>query len=257
MIHDLILLGAGFIVGVMNAIAGGGMLIGFPIMLSIGIPALTANASANVAVLPGNISAVINYRKYLKKVPKQYLFLLIPVIFGSIVGAILLRHTSFKNFNTYIPWLLLFAVGIFIFQPFLYQLVHKHLHGPKKFRAKLKPLLIIGVAIFPVSIYGGYFGAGFGFVMLAFLGFTKLHDHMHRITALKTLLACSVSGVSIICLLSSGLINWRIGLIMGVGNLFGGTCGARIATRVSSKALRIVIVIIGVGSAIYLVLRQY
>src|SRR5487761_1839802 len=193
MLHDLILFIAGIIVGIMNAIAGGGMLIGFPITLALGIPALVANVTSNLVVLPGNISATYSYRRYLRKVPRQYLLLLIPASIGAAFGAILLKHTSFSSFNHVIPWLILFAVILFTFQPFLYKLVNNHLHGSKRSRSSNKPLIIVGVAILPLSVYGGYFGAGLGFIMLAFLGFTRLHDHIHRINALKTTITVCIA----------------------------------------------------------------
>jgi uncharacterized membrane protein YfcA len=257
MIHDLILLLAGVVVGTMNAIAGGGMLVGFPIMLALGIPALTANASANFIVLPGNLAATFSYRRYLKRVPRAYLLLVIPAIIGATLGALLLRHTSFSDFNKYIPWLMLFAVGMFIFQPFLYKQVHKRVHGTKKERSRLKPILFMGLPLLVLSIYGGYFGAGFGFIMLAFLGFTKLHDHIHRMNALKTIVTICISAVSLLCLLSSHLINWRVAMIMASGNLAGGIFGAKVAQTVSSHALRLVVISIGVITASILIVQTH
>jgi uncharacterized membrane protein YfcA len=256
MLHDVILLLAGIVVGMMNAIAGGGTLIGFPVMLALGIPALSANASSNFIVLPGNIAAGYSYRRYLKRVPKTYLLLIIPAVIGAIIGAILLRHTSFSNFNKYIPWLMLFAVFLFIFQPFLYKRVHNHIHGPKKERNRLQPILIMGLALLPFAIYGGYFGAGFGFIMLAFLGFTGLRDHIHRMNALKTIITVCISATTLACLLNSHLIDWRAALIMGTGNLVGGICGARLAQRVSSHALRVAVIFIGLITAGILIARN-
>jgi uncharacterized membrane protein YfcA len=257
MIHDLILFFAGILVGVMNALAGGGMLIGFPLMLAIGISPLVANATANLSVLPGNMGAVFSYRRYLKKVPRSYLLLLIPVALGSAGGAILLRHTSFQSFNTYIPWLILFAVLLFIFQPFLYNKLQSHLKTKKKTKKSRRSLLIIGIAIIPLSIYGGYFGAGLGFVMLAFLGFTGLHNHIHRANALKCCMTVCVSAVSLVCLFSSHLIDWHAGIVMASGNLIGGLSGAYLSKRVSSHSLRIAVIIIGVCTATYLFFRRY
>lgn len=257
MVHDLILFLAGIMVGGMNAIAGGGMLIGFPIMLALGYRPLIANATANMAVLPGNIGATYSYRKYLKRVPRQYLFLLIPAFIGAAIGATLLRHTSFKDFNSFIPALVLFAVVLFTFQPVLYNQIQRHLSSSKHSRKSIKPLASVGLAVLPLSIYGGYFGAGFGFVMLAFLGFTRLHDHIHRMNALKCSVTICISAVSIICLYSSHLINWRVGFIMGAGNLLGGIGGASLTQRISSHALRIVVICIGIGTAAFLGLRSY
>jgi uncharacterized membrane protein YfcA len=256
MIHYLILFVTGIVVGSMNAIAGGGMLIGFPILLALGSPALIANATANIIVLPGNLAAAFGYRKYLKRVPKSYLLLLIPTAAGSTIGALSLRHTSFSDFEKFIPLLILFAAILFAFQPFLYKFIHKHISS-KTNRKSLKPILYISIAVFPLAIYGGYFGAGFGFVMLAFLGFTGLHNHIHRMNALKSLTTVTIATTSIICLYSSGLINWKFGAAMGAGNLIGGYFAAVGIQRVSARYLRIFIVIIGICTAIYLGLRSY
>lgn len=257
MLHDIILFLSGIVVGVMNAIAGGGMLIGFPILLALGLPALTANATANIVVLPGNLSAAYGYRKFLRRVPKMYLLLLVPAILGSAFGAILLRHTSFTSFEHYIPWLILFAAVLFTFQPFLYKQLHTHLHGSKKKKKSMKPLIIVGIAALPLAVYGGYFGAGFGFIMLAFLGFTGLHDHIHRMNALKNVITVFIAATSIACLYSAHLIDWKHGLIMGAGNMLGGYYGAVGTQKVSSHILRIIVIVIGVSTAVYLGFRSY
>jgi uncharacterized membrane protein YfcA len=256
MLHDLILLVAGFIVGVLNAIAGGGILIGFPLMLAAGLSPLTANATANLGILPGNIGAAFSYRRYLKRVPKQYLLFLIPGAIGAFFGALILRHTSFSDFNSFIPWLIIFAVGLFAFQPYLYRLLQTHLNAKKKSKHS-KNLWIVGLAILPLSIYGGYFGAGLGFVMLAFLGFTKLHDHIHRMNALKCCMTICISAMSLIVLANSHLIHWQAGLIMASGNLVGGLSGAHYIQKISSHSIRVIVIVIGVATATYLFFRSY
>lgn len=255
--QDILLFVVGGVVGAMNAIAGGGMLIGFPVMLALGIPPLIANATTNIVVLPGNISAAFAYRKYLKRVPPQYLLLLIPVAVGAAVGATALRNTSSDGFEQLAPWLILFAVILFAFQPFLHLQIHRHLHGPKRRKQSMKPLIFTGLAIIPVAMYGGFFGAGFGFIMLAFLGFTKLHDHLHRINALKSLMTICISTVALFCLLGANLIDWRHGLIMAGGNLIGGYVAAIGTQKVSSHVIRIIVIVIGLTSAIYLAISTY
>ncbi|MGH7241275.1 MAG: sulfite exporter TauE/SafE family protein, partial [Candidatus Saccharimonadales bacterium] len=121
MLKDILLLGTGFIVGAMNAIAGGGMLLGFPVLLAIGMPALTANATTYLIVLPGNLAAAIGYRKYLQRVPRHYLLLLIPTVLGGALGTYFLRHTAPGDFAKIVPLLIVFAVALFAYQPFLYK----------------------------------------------------------------------------------------------------------------------------------------
>lgn len=255
--HDIILFLVGILVGAMNAVAGGGMLLGFPVLLASGMPALTANATSYLVVQPGNIAAAFGYRKYLKRVPRHYLILLIPAVFGGAFGSFLLRHTSPTNFERFVPWLILFAVVLFAYQPFLYKYLHDHLHGPARIRRSVRPLVIVSLAMIPLSIYGGYFGAGFGFIMLSFLGFTRLHDHIHRMNALKNISVIFLTFTSLACLAGSHLIDWRHGLVMAGGNLVGGYFGAVWTQKISSHVLRIIVIVIGLGAAIYLGLRSY
>jgi uncharacterized membrane protein YfcA len=257
MLHDIILFSVGILVGAMNAIAGGGMLIGFPAMLAMGIPPIVANATTGLIVLPGNLAALMGYRKYLRRVPRQYLWLVLPVVLGAAIGTYLLRHTSSRSFADIVPELILFAVILFAFQPFLYRYLHRHIHGPARLRKYIRPLFFIGLAILPVAIYGGYFGAGFGFIMLSFLGFTGLHEHIHRMNALKSVMTTSVAVTVLVTLWTSGLIDWHHGIFMGAGTLLGGYVGTAGTQKVSTHAIRMVIVVIGLISAAYLGLRSY
>jgi uncharacterized membrane protein YfcA len=253
---DIILFLVGIVVGGMNAIAGGGMLIGFPVLLAFGLSPIVANVTSNVVILPGQISSAFGYRKYLRSIPKSYLYLAIPCSIGAAIGAIILRNTPSSNFQHLVPGLILLAILLFIFQPFLHAHIHHHLHGPAKHRRQIQPLVLIGIAMVPLSIYGGYFGAGFGFVMLALLGFTKLKD-IHQMNGLKNVMAIFIASVSIICLYSSGRIDWQHGLSMAAGNFIGGYVGATSVQKVSSHAIRIVVILIGIGTVIYLGLRSY
>ena len=250
---DILLLLAGLLVGVMNAIAGGGMLLGFPVLLAAGLPALVANGTGNIVVLPGQLASAFGYRKYLRKTPKKYAWLLVPWILGSIFGTTLLRHTSGSTFERYVPGLILFAVLLFAFQPVLHHYLHKHIKTHSK---RIKPLVLIGFALLPVAVYGGYFGAGVGFIMLAFLGFTKIHD-AHQMNAMKNVAATFSCAASIAVLASGAYINWRYGICMGIGSAIGGYYGSRFAQRISSHSIRLVVIAIGVITATYLALRSY
>lgn len=253
MITDLLLLLTGFIVGAMNAIAGGGMLLGFPALLMLGVPALIANAAGNVATCPGQVASAFGYRKYLRQVPRQYLWLLLPITAGAAVGALTLRYTPASNFERLVPALVLFGVALFTFQPLLHFHLHRHLKG----RAKTAlPLVLLAFALLPLSFYGGYFGAGYGFILLGFLGFTNLRD-THMMNAMKNVAAICVSSTTIVCLYGSHLIDWHVGLVMATGSAIGGYLGARSAQHVSSHWLRIVIIVIGFSAVIYLTLHHY
>lgn len=250
---DSLLVLAGFVVGAMNAIAGGGMLIGFPALLALGVPALTANAVGNVVTAPGQLTSAIGYHKYLRKVPRYYAWLLLPLVCGAAIGALILRNTSAPDFERIVPGLVLFGVALFTFQPVL----HFHLHRHVKGRAKtILPLILLAIAILPLSIYGGYFGAGYGIILLGFLGFTSLPD-THMMNAMKNVAAVFVSSTTIICLSGTQLIDWHTGLIMAAGSTVGGYVGASSAQKVSSHWLRVIIIGIGLAAVVYLGLREY
>lgn len=246
--HEILVFFVGIGVGVMNAIAGGGMLLGFPVLLAVGLPAFAANVTSNVALLPGSLSSAYGYRKYIRKVPRRYALLLIPSFVGGAIGALILRNTPPTRFNDYIPALILFAVILFAVQPFVHFHLHRHIRGKTKSQLTL---FFIALALLPVAIYGGYFGAGIGFIMLAFLGFTNLHD-THQMNGLKNIASASIAIVSIVCLYSTHLINWRLGLPMGFGTLLGGYMGSRFSQRFSSHTIRIVVIAIGLCTATYL-----
>lgn len=250
---DIILLLAGFVVGTMNAIAGGGMLVGFPVLVALGLPPLVANATGAIVTAPGQLSSAYGYRNYLKRVHKRYALLLIPITLGAAVGATALRHTPAEHFAKMVPVLVLFGVLLFAFQPFLH--FHLHRHVSRRFR-RIKPLIWMGLGLLPIAFYGGYFGAGYGFLMLAFLGFTNMQDS-HMMNAMKNVSAVVLSSVSMLCLIGSGLIDWRHGLIMAVGATCGGYIGARSAQKVSSHWLRVAIIAIGLVAVTYLAICEY
>jgi len=250
---ELLLFLVGIVTGAMNAIAGGGMLIGFPVLVALGVPPLFANATGNIVTLPGQLTSAIGYRNYLRKVPKRYALLLIPCFLGAAAGALTLRHTPADHFARLVPGLVLFGVGLFALQPYMHHYLQKHLKAP---RQSAVSLIMLGLALLVVCFYGGYFGPGLGFLMLALLSFTNLHD-THTINAMKNVSAVVIAGTSVLCLFSAHLIEWRVGLIMALGSTIGGYIGARSAQKVSSYWLRIVIVCIGLTAVAYLGARDY
>lgn len=250
---DIVLLLVGIVVGAMNSIAGGGMLFGFPVMLAVGMPPIIANATSHVAVLPGQIGALFGYKNYLKKISPLYLWLTLPLAIGAIIGANLLKNTSADKFEQLIPVLLFLAVGLFVIEPFLHFHIHTHLKSKKK---NMAMLALIGISLIPIAIYGGYFGVGFGFMLLAFLGLTTISD-IHKLNAIKNVGTFVIAICTTLTLLTSGLIDWHTALIMAVGCGIGGYYGARLAQKFSSHAIRIAVICIGIVSVYYLFARTY
>lgn len=251
--HELAYFGLGIIVGAMNAIAGGGGLVSFPAFIALGIPPLVANATNALIAFPGQISSAFGYRNYLRRVPKRFIFLLIPLTIGTAIGALVLRNTSAEDFAQIVPWLVYAGVLLFTVQPLLHFHLKQHLHGKHR---TITPLFWIGLALLPVSFYGGYFGAGFGFMMLAFLSFARISD-VHMMNAMKNVGATFVGLTVVICLFNSGLVDWYVGAIAAAGSLVGGYAGARYSQRLSSHWLRIIVIIIGFSAVIYLALQRY
>lgn len=253
--NDLIILAAGIVVGTMNAIAGGGMLIGFPVLVALGVPPLVANVTSNIITPPGQLTAIGGYREYVKRIPARYALLFIPVVVGALCGALLLRHTSMESFAAHVPWLILFGVVLFAFQPIVHLHLNRHMRR-KRYKHTLLPLLLLGLAVIPISVYGGYFGAGYGFMMLAFLGLGNIHE-VHMLAAMKNMSAVVVSAISIVCLYGTGLIDWRVGTIMAIGTACGGYLGAHVGKRIPSHLLRVAVIAIGLGAASHLALQHY
>lgn len=250
---DLLLFLTGLLVGTMNAVAGGGMLIGFPILVTLGVPPLVANVTGNLVTGPGQLASAWGYRRYIRKIPRRFALLALPLAAGSAGGAFVLRHTSAQDFAHIVPGLVLFGVLLFSVQPLVHFHIKQHLHGRRRTMANLA---LIGLALLPLGLYAGYFGAGFGFMMLAFLSFTHLHD-THMLNAMKNLAATIVSAVALVCLYSTHLIDWRVGLITALGAIIGGYTGARLTQHVSSHWLRIAVIVLGFASVVFLALHRY
>jgi uncharacterized membrane protein YfcA len=254
MLSDVILFLFGLVVGVMNAVAGGGGLVGFPALISVGgLTALSANATGYLVMLPGQLTSAFGYRKYLRNVPKYYALLLLPCMAGAAIGSVILRHTPSSDFGDLVPWLILLAVGLFAFQPFLQAHIHRHITNRV---AHARPFVVIALLLFLLSIYGGYFGPGFGFVLLAFLSFTRLNQ-LHQMNGLKNIAAVVMAITSIAVLAHGSFIDWHAGLIMAVGSALGGYGGAHFVQKVPSHISRYIVIAIGFAAAVHLALRTY
>lgn len=248
MFVDIILFATGIVVGTMNAIAGGGGLVGFPVLLAVGLPALTANATSYVAALPGQLSSAWGYRRYIDRVPKLYALLLVPCAVGAAIGAHILRSTSFGQFDRLVPFLVLSSVVIFALQPLLRFHLMAHLHSRHKNAIKFG---LLAAAVLIMATYGGYFGVGLGFAILALIGFTNIRE-IHTMNGMKNIASTVIAVTAIVSVFSAHIIHWRYGLIVASGSLVGGYVGARLAQRVPSHVLRVVVIAIGLVTTGYL-----
>jgi uncharacterized membrane protein YfcA len=235
---------AGFVAGVMNSIAGGGTLITFPTLIFVGIPSIPANATNTVALLPGILSSGAGYRKKFRSV-SRWLILFAPVsLLGGFAGGILLVQTPSRVFDAFVPFLILFATMLFMAQGILGRVLK--MRGESAQGRLQSRRWIFGAVMFQfaVALYGGYFGAGIGILMLASLGMLGF-ENVHEMNTLKVMLAFLINVVAAGYFIWSGLINWSAAGIMMVGTIAGGYTGAHFAQQVPQRIVRAFISAIG------------
>jgi uncharacterized membrane protein YfcA len=226
--------------GAVNALAGGGTLITFPMLTFLGVPAVAANVTNTVALCPGYFGGTLAQWNDLKT-QKNRLWLIVPAsIVGGVVGGYLLLITGEKLFKDLVPYLILLASGLLAVQdPVRAWLVRRMGEG----HGNLEKVTWLPVGL--ASIYGGYFGAGLSVIVLSALGLT-LEDSMTRLNALKQAVAFSVNVAAAIFFLFSGQVVWSAALVMAVGALIGGTLGGKLAGRIKPSMLRWTVITIGV-----------
>jgi uncharacterized membrane protein YfcA len=231
--------------GAINALAGGGTLITFPMLVALGVPAVAANVTNTVALCPGYLGGTLAQKKDLQGQSKRLWFVLPAAIVGGVLGGWLLLQTGEKLFTDLIPWLILLASGLLAIQdPVRAWLTRRMGVGQGAGLEKLS-WLPVGVA----SIYGGYFGAGLSVIVLSALGLT-INETMTRLNALKQAIAFAVNVAAAIFFVFSGKVVWPLTIVMAVGALLGGTLGGKLAGKIKPSTLRWTVVTIGVIIAI-------
>lgn len=237
--------------GFINAIAGGGTLITFPVLTAVGLPAVMANITNTVALSPGYLGATIAQWNDLKTQRKR-LYLFVPVsIIGGVIGGILLLNSGERLFRSLVPFLILLASALLAVADPLRDFINKRLS------TRGASLEHIQYAIFPVmlaAIYGGYFGAGLSVIVLAVLGFL-INDSLTRLNALKQAIAFSVNIAAAIFFLFSGQVNWGAALVMAIFAIIGGSLGGKLAGKIKPSTLRWTVVTIGIIVSIIYFLR--
>jgi uncharacterized membrane protein YfcA len=239
-----ILVAAGLGAGLVNGIAGGGSLVSFPVLIATGQTALVANVTSTVGIWPGYLGGVAGYREELAGQRARIRRLAPIAVAGAIAGAVLLLTTPAAAFRSAAPFLILFACGLFAVQP----LLAKRLRGREVERddAHLSPSLIAGV--FLGSVYGAYFGAGLGVVLLAVLGATMV-DRLVRLNGLRGVLSLLVNSVAVAVFAVAAPVAWEPAGLMAGASLVGGYVGARVARRVPAWLLRGAVLVFGVVAA--------
>lgn len=238
------LLTAAIAAGAINAVAGGGTLLTFPTLLFFGTPPIIANATSTLALTLGTAGSAYGYRKHLDPV-KPWLWRFVPVsIIGGLIGSVLLTHTSNKTFAKLVPFLIFFATVLFLAQGVFRRIAR--LEERKSTSAGGHTNLVAGAVLFQfaVAVYGGYFGAGIGILMLASLGFIGL-NHIHEMNTLKTLLSSLINLTASVWFIIAGLIHWPKAAVMTAGALLGYFLGSHYSQRISQPRVRQIITAIG------------
>ena len=246
-----LLFAAGFVAGLMNAIAGGGTIVTFPALIFSGISSIGANATSTVALLPGTLAGMAGYRRILPAVWKWIRTYAAISLIGGLVGGILLTNTPEPIFNRLVPFLILFATILFTARTFFTRIFRLEANAQTS-----AGWLAAGVAFqFLVSVYGGYFGAGIGILMLASLGVLGF-ENIHEMNAVKNVLTFLINGIAASYFILKGLIEWPAAGIVAIGAVAGGYSGAYFSQKVPQQIVRSAITIIGVSIATVLFYRQ-
>ena len=243
---------AAFLAGAINSVAGGGTLVSFPALIWLGLNSVTANATSTVAIWPGTVGSAWGYRKELGAAEPRFLALIAPSLVGGLAGALLLRWTPSATFDRLVPYLILFATLLFMAQEPIQRKLKTG--GGKRHESAA---WFAGVMFFQllVGLYGGYFGAGIGILMLAALSIMGLSD-IHEMNSLKVVFGGAVNGIAAVYFIWARMVYWPYVLLMAVASILGGLLGAGAARRLGRTAVRRIVIAIGFGMALSLFIKH-
>jgi uncharacterized membrane protein YfcA len=245
------ILGAGMAAGTMNAIVGAGSLITFPTLLLLGYPPLVANVSNTVGLVPGAASGAIGYRRELVGQRKRAVPLVIASLLGGLTGGVVLLVLPASAFERIVPILILVACALVALQPRLSRAIATRRIVAGRSHGEGGLALFGGVYL--TGIYGGYFGAAQGVILIALLAIL-VDDELRRLNGLKILLASVVNGVAAALFILVTPIAWPPAILIAIGSIVGGQLGAHVGRRLSPFALRTLIIVVGTVVAVKLLL---
>ncbi len=253
----LFLCTAAFFAGAINSVAGGGTLLTFPaltwILGSSATAAVVANATSTVALFPGSIAATWGYRREMSGQGRWIVPLMVPSLIGGLIGTWLVVTQPAKIFQQMVPWLILAASALLLLQPAITKWT-----GIGKPHATPTTTTMAGIVVFQflIALYGGYFGAGIGILMLSSLALMGLGD-IHRMNALKSLLASAINGTSVAMFVMTGKVDWSYAIPMIIAGIAGGFAGASVSRKLDKNVVRWIVIAIGFGLATYYFTRVY
>jgi uncharacterized membrane protein YfcA len=243
--HALLILIAGFGAGGINAVVGSGSLITFPTLVALGYPPLLANVSNNIGLVPGSVSGVVGYRRELEGQRPRLARLIPASLLGGLTGSTLLLVLPSGVFRRVVIVLIVIALVLVVAQP----TIARRLAGRHAAGSTVRPLLQVGV--FLTGVYGGYFGAAQGILLVALLGIF-VDDHLQRLNACKNVLALSVNLVAGVVFVVTTSIDWKVVALIAGGSVIGGQVGAHVGRKLDPRVLRAVIVVVGLVALVRL-----
>ena len=248
--HALGIFGAGIVAGTINTVVGSGTLFTFPVLLAFGYAPVTANVSNTVGLVPGSVSGAIGYRRELTGQGNRLLRFSCASAVGGIVGAVLLLSLPPSAFKDIVPAFIVIALVLIVLQARIGRVLEAYRARRAREPGQLGPLSYLSV--FATGIYGGYFGAAQGIMLLAILGLSLPDEHLQRINAVKVVLAGLVNLIAGIVFVFAAHIAWLPALLIAIGSTIGGVLGARYGRRLPQSALRAVIVAVGIFAIVRL-----
>lgn len=246
------LFGVSAVAGAVNSVAGGGTLLSFPALVSAGMNPIAANATSTVAIWPGTLGAIWGFRRELGERHHVLGLLLGPSVVGGLAGSLLLLVTPPGVFSRLVPFLVLFATLLFAAQG---RLARRRAEALGEHHPHTGPVAT-AVLQFLTAVYGGYFGAGIGILMLATLGLFGIDD-LHRMNAIKNVLGMAINGTAVAIFVVAGAADLPVAAVMAVGAVLGGWAGADVARRIGQQTLRRAVVFVGLLVSVALFVAEW
>ena len=250
--HAAVAFASAFLAGAINSVAGGGTLVSFPALIWLGLNSVAANATSTVAIWPGTVGSIWGYRRELRDAEPRFRVLIVPSLVGGLIGALLLKWTKPEFFDKLVPFLILFATMLFMAQEPVQRMMKT---ATSESRKSTKWLIGALIFQFAVGIYGGYFGAGIGILMLAALSILGLTD-IHEMNSLKVVFGGTINGIAAAYFIWAHMVYWPDVLIMAAGAILGGYGGAGTARKLGRTTVRRIVIAIGLGMAVSLFVKK-
>ena len=248
MYREAILLGVGITSGIMNSVVGGGSFVAFPALIFLGLPPIAANATATISLWPGMLASTWAYRRELMTQTKILPSLMPLCLLGGGIGAVILLHMSNPHFSRLVPYLLLIASVLFSFRTkMIAWLKTPHSLGT---HPTWRYHVGVGILQLVIAIYGGFFGAGVGIMLLALLGIMGM-NHIHEMNAVRTCTASCINAVAIVIFIVAGIVQWHEAALMCIGAIIGGYGGAHYTRKLPPDWVRNIVITVAWGMTIY------